>query len=859
MKRSCLRVILTVICVLSAYVTATAGDRRQTARMTESETISWDSSLALPPDPSSGAPNIGVAGAFSGMTGGHLVILGGANFPYGTPDKGGRKVWHSDVYVLSGTSGFSEMKGAMPRALGYGVSVTLPEGVLCIGGCDSSACYPDVFLFSLSSDGKPSFKPYPSLPRPLANAAGCRIGQKVYVIGGIESMQSPAATRDFFVLDLAELGRGWKELPAWDGPARAYAVCAAQSDGADNCVYIFSGRDFQGSSPWNVLYDGYKYNPRLGTWTALQGRFPVMAGTAAPFGANHILFFGGRSECDTIPNNVLRLYHTVTGTLISTPLDSTLVLPVTSSVVVSGTDIYLCSGEVAPGIRTPIVAHGSLASTVRHINWMDYLVIGLYFVALFLIGWHFSKKQKDTSDYFRGGGRVPWFVAGMSIFGTALSAITFMSIPAKAYATDWSYMLFNFGIVLVVPLIVLLFIPYFRKLDVTTAYQYLEVRFNALVRVICSASFILFQIGRMAVVLLLPSIALNVVTGVDIFMCIAVMGFLSLIYTMMGGIEAVVWTDALQVVVLLGAAITVIVMAIARIPASGSTAAGWSTFVATGSAAGKFSLGRTFFDLRQPTMWTVLIATVFTNITTYGTDQTIVQRYLTTSSEGKARKGVYTNAALTIPATLIFFTLGTALWAFYKFYPRSLSMTVADGDAILPWFMSTQLPNGVLGLVIAGLFAAAMSTLSASMNSSATAFVTDIYPKLKRHSQASSPAPEDGKRMLRLARLVTLVLGVLGVGFALLMATLDIKSLWDEFNKILGLLLGGLGGLFLLGMTTKRANSFGAVCGIVASVVVQIIVTRFQLVHVLLYSTTGFIACFVVGYLCSLLVPERRG
>lgn len=868
---------ISLLTCLAAVTAAAPSLSAQAVQMTESETITWDSALRLPADPYSGAANIGVAGAFAGIAGGHLVLLGGANFPYGTPADGGRKVWHSDIYILgtatstaspsaaSGSQAFTELPGAMPRALAYGVSVTLPEGVLCIGGCDSAACYSDVFLFSLSPEGKPQFKSYPSLPRPLANATGCRIGQKVYVMGGIESMRDAAATRDFFVLDLSDLESGWNELPPWDGPARAYAVSAAQSDGADNCIYLFSGRDFKPDTPWTVLYDGYKFNPKIRFWKKISGFFPVMAGSAAPFGANHILFFGGRSENDTIPNNVLRLYHTVTGTLTETPLDSTVQVPVTNTAVVSGTDIYLCSGEIAPGIRTPIVAHGALSSKVRHINWLDYMVIGLYFVALFMIGWYFSRKQKDTSDYFKGGGRVPWFVAGLSIFGTALSAITFMSIPAKAYATDWSYLLFNFGIVLVVPLIVLLFIPYYRKLDVTTAYEYLEGRFNALVRVICSASFILFQIGRMAVVLLLPSIALNVVTGIDIFMCIAVMGFLSLIYTMMGGIEAVVWTDALQVVVLLGAAITVIIMAIARIPSSGATAAGWQTFVATGSAAGKFSLGKTFFDLRQPTMWTVLIATIFTNITTYGTDQTIVQRYLTTASEKKARKGVYTNAALTIPATLIFFTLGTALWAFYKFFPRSLSMTVTDGDAILPWFMSTQLPNGVLGLVIAGLFAAAMSTLSASMNSSATAFVTDIYPKIwgrakKVSGGAEDPAAaQDGKRMLRLARLVTLILGVLGVGFALLMATLDIKSLWDEFNKLLGILLGGLGGLFLLGMTTKRANSFGAVCGIIASVVVQIIVTRYQLVHVLLYSTTGFIACYVVGYLCSLLVPARKG
>ena len=252
----------------------------------------------------------------------------------------------------------------------------------------------------------------------------------------------------------------------------------------------------------------------------------------------------------------------------------------------------------------------------------------------------------------------------------------------------------------------------------TTAYEYLERRFSPFVRVLCSLSFILYQVGRMGVVLLLPSIALNVVTGMDIFLCIAVMGFLALIYTYMGGIEAVAWTDALQVVVLLGAALAV-VFSIAH-----ATPGSFPALASTAAADGKFSLGSLKFDLRQTTVWTVLIATVFTNITTYGTDQTVVQRYLTTSTEKQARKSVYTNAFLSVPATLLFFFVGTAIYVFFKARPSELSLGVTDPDAILPWYVSLHIPTGALGLVIAGIFAAAMSTISASMNSAATAYIS---------------------------------------------------------------------------------------------------------------------------------------
>lgn len=834
--------LLTLALALSALLPAFAGDG-PAVRLTETDLIRWDTSLLLPPD-SDGAPHIGVAGAFSGYAAdGTLVVAGGANFPDGTPaEGGGAKRYHADLHLHTPAEGWRTIAGFLPEPRAYGVSIPHEGGILCIGGCDAEACTAEVVLLRLD-DGTPRLVPYPPLPRPLAHAAGCRIGDRVYVAGGIETVERARTTRDFFVLDLRDTTAGWREAAPCPGPARAFSVAAAQSDGADICLYLFSGREFAEDTAWTVLDDAWEYNPRLNRWRPLEGSFPVMAGTAAPFGTNHILLLGGRDAANG-DERTMRLYHTVTGTLTHHPMPEGMTLPVTTNTLRTETGIAVISGETAPGVRTPVVLRGTLESTVRRMSGWDMLVIGLYFAALALIGWYFSRNQKSSDDYFKGGGRIPWFIAGLSIFGTALSAITFMAIPAKAYATDWSYLLFNAGIILCVPVIVRCFIPFYRRLDVTTAYEYLEARFNPAVRILCSIAFILFQIGRMGVVLLLPSIALNVVTGFDIFLCIALMGTLSLIYTLMGGIEAVAWTEALQVVVLLGAAIAVLAAIGIRLPESLTEVA------AEAAEAGKFGMDSAAFDLRRPTVWTVLIATFFTNVTTYGTDQTIVQRYLTTPTEREARKGVYVNAALTVPASILFFLVGTALWAFYRHFPGQMSLSVADGDAILPWFVSTRLPTGVLGLVIAGLFAAAMSTLSSSMNSAATAFTTDIWRKI-------SPAGE-GRRTLLAARLSTLVLGLVGIGFALVMASWEIMSLWDEFSKILGILLGGLGGLFLLGLTTRSANSFGALCGIAASVVVQIVVARGGYVNLLLYSTTGFISCYVVGYLASLATPHLK-
>jgi SSS family transporter len=417
-----------------------------------------------------------------------------------------------------------------------------------------------------------------------------------------------------------------------------------------------------------------------------------------------------------------------------------------------------------------------------------------------------------------------------------------MAIPAKTYASDWSYFMYNMGTVLVAPIIILLFIPYFRKQDVTTAYEFLEMRFNLATRLIGSLAFILFQIGRMAVVLLLPSIALSVVTGIDVILCILIMGLISMIYTSIGGIEAVVWTDVIQVIVLLGGALLSLILI------SFEITGGLGGIIDIGIAQDKFNLFNTIFDLKKPFLWTVLIGSLFANLTTYGTDQTVVQRYLTVKTQKAAAKGVWTNALMAIPATFLFFMMGTALYTFYRYYPDQLSISLNNADAIFPWYIVTQLPLGISGILIAGILAASMSSLSSSINSAATAYHHDFHNRFG-WSKRISP--------LKVAQSASVIIGLLGTFFAVFMASWDIKSLWDEFLTILGLVLGGLTGVFLLGILSKRSNAIGALSGMVVSAVVQYLVAVFQPVHVLLYIATGVVSCFLSGWLISIIFSTK--
>lgn len=841
----------------------------------------------------------GLAGGFVGISNGALLFAGGANFPEKLPWEGGKKRWWDDIYVLEREEQTYQWRTEvfkLDRPIAYGLSVTIHEGVLCIGGSNEEQCFDDVFLLKWEN-GEIKKEFFPSLPVPLANMTGALVGNKIFVAGGQDKTQIASATKHFFSLDLSNKTSSnfsWEALDSWQGKPRAFSVGVSQNNGVNDCFYMFSGRNFSPNRDVEILYDAYCYDPSNDKWEIISDgaitKFPFMAGTAVASGSNNIVFFGGDSgdslikemnlkkklnelkyqyseelsiskkreikeEIENLKNKIDRLlvshkgfsnevyaYHTVTKTL-NEIQNFQSNFSVTTNLTKWENDVIIASGEIRPGVRTPKIQKISIKEPSRSFGFLNYLVLLLYFAVLVWMGFFFSKRQKNTDDYFKGGNRIPWWAAGLSVFGTALSAITFIAIPAKVFSTDWSYFMLNMGIILVAPVISILFIPFYRRLNITTAYEYLEKRFNLASRLIGSGSFILFQFGRMGVVLYLPAIALNVVTGIDIFICITVVGLLSLLYTMLGGIEAVIWTDALQVVILLGGAM------ISLIIISLNVEENFLGIIKTGIENNKFNIIDLDFSLQQPTIWVMLAAGLFTNITTYGTDQTIVQRYLTTKDENQAKKSLWTNAVLTIPATIIFFFLGTALFVFYKENPMDLSLTITQSDAIFPWYIFNELPNGIVGLLVAAIFAASMSSVSSSMNSGTTAYLVDIHFRFK-FTQAND--------QLKLARIVTFIIGIVGTLFALLMATWDISSLWDEFSKIIGLVLGGLGGLFLLGMLTERANGKGAVLGILMSMIIQYIVGITQPVHLLLYTATGFLSCFIGGWLFSLVFASSK-
>ncbi len=840
------KVGLVLFALLFAGSTLT-GARAETTQ--SEELLAWKQLPALPDE-------LGVAGAFAGASGGAIIAGGGANFPDGMPWENGTKVWHDAAYVLpeGETAWKSGLK--LPRPLGYGVSVTADDQVICVGGCDSTSHYTDAFALKWNGSSI-EVKELPDLPAPVAYAGGAVIGDTVYVVGGSDNTSATSALASLYALNLKDLEAGWKTLDPIPGGGRILPAVAA----LENALYVFSGAslaaDASGKPQRTYLKDSWRYTPD-GGWKKLSEmpRPAVAAPVVVPdVAGNSSLFVVGGDDGSLVgfepaekhpgfPGNQLT-YNAVTNTWADRGAGPVSV--VTAPVVPWKDGAVIVSGEVRPGVRSAQVHHITMPPYQSAFGFLNYLTLGLYLAMVLGIGFWCSRGNNTTEDYFRGGQSIPWWGAGISIFATTLSSITFMAVPAKAFSENWVFMLANLPILLIAPFIVFVIMPVFRRMDVTSAYEYLERRFNLALRLFGSAAFVLFQLGRMAIVMFLPALALATVTNIDVIPCVLLMGVLTVVYCVFGGITADIWTDFVQTIVFMGGALLSVVYILMK------TDGGLTGMVDLAMAENKLKMVNWTWDATTAALWVVLIGNIFDKMISYTSDQTAIQRYMTTADEKKAAQSIWLNAIVAMPATVMFFIVGTALYVYYVQHPNRLIPGVKN-DAIFPLFIARELPAGLAGILVASIFAAAQSTISTSMNSMSTVVVTDWWLRLRR-------TPPTERQNIILARSLTAVFGIAGTACAVLLAVSDIKSLWDLFVQLLGLTGGALTGLFFLGIFTRRANGTGAAVGAVVSVVTVYIVQKHTDLHFFLYGMTGIVSCFVVGYLASLvspaLAPER--
>ena len=457
---------------------------------------------------------------------------------------------------------------------------------------------------------------------------------------------------------------------------------------------------------------------------------------------------------------------------------------------------------------------------------IDLSVLVIYLVVVLVCGLYAGRTNKTASDYATGGGRLPAWALGLSIFGTYVSAFSFLALPGKAYDSNWNAFAFSLAIPVIALLVVKWVVPFYRKLGSISAYEHFENRFGPWARLYAVACYLFIQLGRMGGILYLLAVVLKSITGYSVPALILVAAVVVIIYTFFGGMKAVVWTDVLQSVILIAGAVACAILIPSSLPEGTSVL----------DTPERFSLGSLDPDLVASTFWVVLLFGLFENLRNFAADQSYVQRYQSAHDDRAAVRTVWIGALLYLPVSAVFLFIGTALASYYGSFPDQLEPGL-KGDEVFPHYISTALPVGVCGLLIAAVSSAAQSTVSSSLNCGATLLLNDVYLRFVRPGA-------DEKHSLLFVRLATVVLGICGAGAAL--AMINIKSALDVWWKIAGIFGAGILGIYLLGRLTK-ATSSQAVVATVAGVLVIAGHTYYPVLNPFLTIVLGTGTILLVG------------
>lgn len=462
---------------------------------------------------------------------------------------------------------------------------------------------------------------------------------------------------------------------------------------------------------------------------------------------------------------------------------------------------------------------------------LDISIILLYLLAMVLVGFYFSRKNKNSEQFTTASGTIPGWAIGLSIYATFLSSNTFLGVPGKAFGTNWNSFVFSISMPFAAWIASKYFVPFYRRTGEVSAYTHLEKRFGPWARTYAVICFLLTQIARMGSIFFGIALSLQALIGYPMSTIMIVMGACIILYTVLGGMEAVIWTEVVQAIIKTSGAILILFLIISEM-------GGVSKIIDIATTNHKFSLGSFSPNFTESSFWVILFYGFFINLNNFGMDQNYIQRYHTAKSSKQASKSVWMCVWLYVPASLLFFIIGTSLFAYYQMHPELIEVVKqqvaseklgtsasasqihqlaaqlqpADyGDKVMPHFMVTKIPTGLIGLIISALLSAAMSTISSGMNASATVFTMDIYKRYFKKDLSE-------KKNFFMLHLATVFFGVLGLIAGI--AMIGVKSLLDAWWELSGIFAGGMLGLFLLGIISRRTKSTEAFTAVLIGVVV---------------------------------------
>jgi solute:Na+ symporter, SSS family len=485
---------------------------------------------------------------------------------------------------------------------------------------------------------------------------------------------------------------------------------------------------------------------------------------------------------------------------------------------------------------------------------LDISIFLVYLIGIVLFGSSFYRKNKSSDSFTLGNRNIPTWVISMSIFATFVSSISYLALPGQAYQSDWNPFVFSLSLPLASYMAVKFFVPLYRSINRPSAYTYLEIRFGPWAKIYASVMYLLTQLMRTGTILFLLALTLNVIAGWNMITVIVITGLSVMIYSLLGGIQAVVWTDAIQGIILISGALICAVVLLFSMPE------GPRQLIQIAAENHKFSLGSFKTGLTASSFWVVLIYGIFINLQNFGIDQNYIQRYMTASSEKEAKKSALYGGLLYIPVSLIFLFIGTSLFSYYSVHSGMLPAGIQP-DRVFPFYIIHTLPVGLKGLLIASIFAAGMSTISTSVNSSATVILNDYFKKSLKDYMIE-------KTSMKILYLSTLIFSVLSILIAI--AMINVQSALETWWKLASIFSGGMLGLFLLGFFSKRINNLSAITGVIAGVLViawmslspillkseslQKYASPFHSYLSIVFGTmTIFIVGFLIGYLLNAL------
>lgn len=487
---------------------------------------------------------------------------------------------------------------------------------------------------------------------------------------------------------------------------------------------------------------------------------------------------------------------------------------------------------------------------------LDTVVLITYMAGVTLYGTSFFRKNRTTEAFTLGNRNIPGWVITMSIFATFVSSISYLALPGSAYQSDWNAFVFSLSIPAAALIAVKFFVPLYRRINSPSAYTFLEQRYGPWARIYASVCYLLTQFMRVGTILYLLALTLHTAAGWNMVTTILVTGGMIMIYSVTGGLRAVVWTDAIQGILLIAGILLSIGFIMVKMPE------GPGQIFTIAREHGKMSLGSMGPGLSTSTFWVVLVYGFFINLQNFGIDQNYIQRYMASRSDRAATRSALWGGMLYIPVSLLFMFTGTALYSFYLSGAAPLPGHLQDlsqADQIFPYFIVSQLPAGLTGLLLASVFAAGMSTVSTSFNSSSTVFLTDFYKRYGRSGISE-------RKSMRALYYSTAGITLIAVGIALGM--INVKSALDTWWKLASIFSGGMLGLFLLGAFAGKSKNSEAILAVIcgAAVIGWLSLsslaedpTRFgNIFHSYLTIVLGTLAIFLVGFLLSLLAGSRH-